>query len=313
MASDLPSERKPVNIFGTATKAPSAMPTGPKGPTFAFKGATLREQISLSFNDLKAKFPNLSDGQIVKVVEMVRATNVQSGKYEGLSDWGIAIQKQFSNALDRELTLLQTGLLEEAKQEIATIISRLESFNDIVSAKTATLKDKLFGFFANPKADFENRYIELKKVVASLDNKLPGLKALRAEVQTQQKDAKFIEDSLAVHLAGAACIIEYINNHLEVTGPQPAIGSQVQLMEARVLSLTTSQATVITSNTQRDLIALTINRIIEVVQDVLLVELPAWRANYIAILALDASDANYSQKLQEFAGKQTQLLVKLKV
>lgn len=307
----------PTNAFNTPQKPPisltPAVSSGSKGPSVAFKGATLRKQIALSVSDLKVKFPKLSEEQIYSVIDKVRATNVQSGSYEGLSDWGTPIQRRLSALLDAELVLIQSSELEKAKEEIAAVITRIERFNSILAEKEQTIATRIFGIFNNPKKEFDSKYAELKAVVASLDSKLPKLRAMAQKIRESQEEADVVEYGIEVYIAGAQCLIEYINTHEDVTGKQSAIGSQIQLLEGRVLSLTSSATTLVASNTQRSLIKATVDKIIECIQDVLLVELPAWRASYIAILTLDSSDSSYQQKLIDFTNNQATMISKLKV
>jgi len=309
--SPIPVRREPVSIFGARRLPDASIPPktdGPKVPTLAFAGAVQRKQILLGYDEVKLKFPHLSSTQIALVIENVRETNIQVDSWQLLLEWGVDSQKQLGTMLDKELQMVQSGTITESKERIAAIISQLGEFNNIVS-NDGSFGNRLKGLFYDPKKEFDKKYAALKLIVDALDASVPRLLQFARDTETYQKAAEAIKADVESAIAAGTCVLEYIAAHRAELPNAP-----VSLLDSRVTSLITTLGTLAMSNTQRGLLKGTINHLVDCIQNVLLTELPAWRANYMAVVTLDASDSQKRQEVVEkFICSQTKLLTKLNV
>ncbi len=316
---------QPKILFGKTAQTPHVAivkeERQPVKPTVVLPGGTARKRIEATPYELRTMVGGLcEEAVIVKALELIKVTNLDDGRDEKAMNWGSELQRRLSTLLDEETALLQSGTIDGSKREIAEIFQILSRLN-LESGNAAASKGGLIASITkrvrsdNPKSRFDAAYKKLQSAISRLESRLPELSKFISSVNGLIGRTKALATEIEAAIIAGNFLTQYVRSGKYIgEGESVRLEGQMQTLDQRVESLTSTQATLKLSLVQREFLAKSAAHIIDCVQNTLLVDIPAWRTNYLCVLtAIMSGGEPDGSVFEELVVKQRKILERIQV
>ena len=289
-------------------------------PKIVLPGGITRKRIEVSPYELRTTIAGLcEEAVIVRAIEIIKVTNLDDGRDDKVVAWGAELQQKLSVLLDDETRIVRSDEVEGSKRDIASVYATLKGIN--ISDSVVPVKEGLFASLArrvtgnDPKARFEASYQSLQSTVKKLEARLPELRKLVEAGRKLLADTKALEQEVEATIIAGNYLVYFIRSGK--CGEQTwshRLQEQMDTLDQRVESLGLSQTTLKMSAVQREFLVKTMAHIIDCVQNTLLVDIPAWRTNYLFVLsAIMSGNQPDGSVLGEVITKQQKILERIQV
>ena len=273
---DVQKEVKP-SVLSFGAPAVHREESKPVLPSVIFHGGTARKRIEVSAYELRSMITEGCDIAVfTKASQHIRVTNLDDGRDEKFLHWGEEFQRNASKLLDRETYIVHSPVMDASKQEISAIVNALNKLQ--------------IGKRGESIAKFEGEYRNLHNLVTNLNARIPQLEELARSAELLRTDTlTLLDEVMAVIIAGKYLIFYCRSGKYNGAIEAVRIEDQMKKLDSRIESLTSIIAMFEVSKLQRQYLAASIVHIIDCVSNTLLVDIPAWRTNYLCVLTAIAN------------------------
>ncbi len=301
-----------------ATPQPGAPPA--VTPKVVLHDPTIRRRLTVTEYELRSTLGALSEQETIrKALEQIRVTNLDDGRDDKFVNWGVPSQRTLSQLLDQEMHLVQSPALVSSRQEMADMFAILKRIT--VPQQRPLSRAGMLARIAEKvrktdlPSNFDVEYAKLQLVTSHLEARLPELRALGEAARKLVEDTKALEgDVEATIIAGRYLVYCVRSGRYSGDGLSVRLEEQMKILDQRVESLSSTAATLKMNVVQREFLVATITHLVDCVQNTLLVDIPAWRTNYMCVLAaVSAGNEPDGSVFTELISKQQQILERIQV
>lgn len=305
----------------------------PAPPTVkVIAGGIIPKRIEVTVEDLAAIDKNVAEITVLeKARTIVRAFHYEDGRDEKFIDFGLEAQQSYAAESEQLFQAVRDSTIDDVRREIDDIAIMLKSMDckALLEEKSGGLMSFIFGKKSPEeyRAEFEQKYREMERKINEAKANMPKLRKLvtQFDLFTKKIPISFAEID-AVTVAGKylqAYGQKLIEEHKVLSQTSQAerlelmtLETVVTVLDKRVASLQVTRISLLQGFEQMRLVRSTVFSLISVIQDTLLVLIPAWRNGYLNVLMILASkkaNGQSSATIQEFLALQAEILQKLQI
>ncbi len=274
--------------------APDAPPATVSGPTTV--SGTRRERIEATLGAIQALSPASSVNTCKAAAQMIEAFPVGKANDRRAVLWGHELQKSYSERITKTLALAQEPLIEQARTHVARMMEILGAID--LMAVYGHGKSGIFGALTrsmnnsiDTAEELESALSELRLLVDRLGTAIERLLGLADRVREHADVIRQLESDMQAAAVAAVFLSDYFaHEQLELA----------QRFTDRAMSLTASIVQLQQGETVRRIQIEQPLQLINTIQNVALVALPAFIANLTGLLTAtkkasftEASDASH--------------------
>ncbi len=269
------------------TKIPSRIPAGtaqtpPASPTkpSLLPGKT-RQRIPVTLDDLRQLNP-IKEEALEQAIRLIQVIDLDGMTDESAIYWGQASQEEYGQLMSRSLELNQSDVLVDAARHIGRLQELLGEVDlkDIENVGDGLLARLAGNTWEKVSEEIAARQREFSETTRVLNDKKPQLLETKRSLEEVLRNI----NKQACEIEAHALAAQFLSNHLKGPGPDPDRRQRLcNILASRSLSLTQTVADIRSAQTLHQSQIEHPLKLIAIIQDTVLVQIPSWVGSYAAV------------------------------